>query len=147
MNVLYQAVGRVLFGLKGKMASYFDVSLDYLLTGISAENIDLNKKLGLSEEAVKQLELVHDFGADAQATDVFPLLNELLSDMEFYSLLADLINRKEIINELQMLTVEEKNKKYGALDIDGYYAWDMRKYIEDFISKQLAKHGINPLDK
>ena len=29
------------------------------------------------------------------------------------------------------------------LDIEGYYIWDLQKYIEEFILKQLVKRGLS----
>lgn len=37
------------------VADYFNVSCDYILRGVSAENLDFNKNLGLTEETVKSL--------------------------------------------------------------------------------------------
>lgn len=31
----------------------------------------------------------------------------------------------------------------GAFDVEGYYIWDLQKYIEEFILKQLVKRGLS----
>ena len=40
-----------------RIAGFFGVSVDYLLTGVSSENKGFNEELGLSEEAVNMLKL------------------------------------------------------------------------------------------
>jgi transcriptional regulator with XRE-family HTH domain len=47
-----------------KIAKYFDVSVDYLLTGISSSNTEIHKQLGLSEKAI-------NFIKRAKETDKF----------------------------------------------------------------------------
>lgn len=58
-----------------KLADYFGVTCDYLLRGIKAENVDINKKLGLSDDAIFWLE--KDIKPDESA--IRPL-NILLSE-------------------------------------------------------------------
>ena len=31
----------------------------------------------------------------------------------------------------------------GNFDVEGYYIWDLQKYIEEFILKQLVKRGLS----
>lgn len=38
-----------------KLADYFNVTCDYILRGVKANNIDVNKKLGLSDKAIEKL--------------------------------------------------------------------------------------------
>ena len=30
----------------------------------------------------------------------------------------------------------------GNFDVEGYYVWELRKYIEGFVLKQLVKNGL-----
>lgn len=38
-----------------QIANYFNVSCDYLLTGVSSKNLDIHKSLGLNEISIKNL--------------------------------------------------------------------------------------------
>jgi len=103
-----------------KMAQYFDVSLDYLLTGVSAENHDLNRDFGLSEDVIRYMSAVYDFGADENGEDIMPLLNTVLADSEFYKVLAKIkigckkieADSSEETKEFQMWSMERAVSKY-----------------------------------
>lgn len=41
-----------------KLAEFFNVSCDYILRGIEAENISVSEKTGLSDEAIKQINVL-----------------------------------------------------------------------------------------
>src|SRR5690606_22759946 len=66
-----------------KIARYFDVSVDYLLTGVSSENKEIHKILGLSEGAVNLIKRAHDTDKFGSCSEVVPVLDELLSDVDF----------------------------------------------------------------
>lgn len=73
-----------------RMARYFDCSIDYLLRGASAETYDIYRMTGLVDAAVEKLNKYNN-SPEADFSDGEPvyidLLNELLSDDAFYSLL------------------------------------------------------------
>ena len=117
-----------------RIADYFDVSVDYLLTGVSSQNKPIYEELGLSEEAIGMLKR-------AKETAIIATLNELLSDRGFYDFLEDTDFK---VQQLKAL-FEGKNDTVNIkdLDIEGYYIWDLQKYIEEFILKQLVKRGLS----
>ncbi len=117
-----------------KIADYFNVSVDYLLTGVSSQNKPIYEELGLSEEAIGMLKR-------AKETAIIATLNELLSDRGFYDFLEDTnfkVQQLKALFEGKYDTVNIKD-----LDVEGYYIWDLQKYIEEFILKQLVKRGLS----
>ena len=119
-----------------KIAEYFDVSVDYLLTGVSSGNTEINKKLGLSEKALNMIEL-------AKGTESIKIINELLSDKDFYTFLEDIIFKSENIQNL----TADMLKKYDGLDVENFYIWDLQKFVEEFILRQLKKRGMEIEDR
>lgn len=74
-----------------RMATFFDCSIDYLIRGTSAENHDIYATTGLVDSAVKMLsrrKSVEDDFYDG-TSDTIELINLLLSDFKFYSLLTE----------------------------------------------------------
>ncbi len=113
-----------------KMAQYFEVSLDYLLTGVSAENIDFQKKCGLTETAIKQIELVNDFGTSAYADDsesVIAFLNVLLEDHEFYGVVSKVGKCYQQISE----TDDQDNKEF--------LMWNMERAVLRYLEEKISK--------
>jgi transcriptional regulator with XRE-family HTH domain len=125
-----------------KIAKYFNVSVDYLLTGVSSENKDLHKQLGLSEDAVNWIKRAHDTGRFDNCTDVITTLNSLLSDRYFYAFLKDLTFKAESLKALMNQTEEEKRNRPRGINIEGYYIWDLQMYVQSFIHKELVKRGL-----
>ncbi len=52
-----------------KIAEYFNVSCDYLLRGISSENLSISEETGLSEEAISSLKALNEYKCTLQALD------------------------------------------------------------------------------
>lgn len=126
-----------------KIARYFDVSVDFLLSGVSSENKEVHKVLGLSEEAVRLIKLAHDTDRSESCTEVIPLLDELLADVDFYRFLEDLALKIENLTRLKNQTPEEKMKRPEGLNIEGYWSWDLNTYVQEFVRKELKKRGID----
>ena len=63
-----------------KIAEFFDVSLDYLVTGERVENQTVRQELGLSETAVENLKGIAFEGGDSLSSH----LDDLLSDKKFF---------------------------------------------------------------
>lgn len=86
-----------------KIAKFFDVSVDYLLTGVSSANKGYHEKLGLSEDDIKYLRRARELtlmeNPDAEGT--IPFLDELLSDKEFYQFMDDLHFHVENLRNVQ----------------------------------------------
>lgn len=127
-----------------KIAEYFNVSVDYLLTGISSENKDMHEELGLSEEAITLMKYAKDTKGFNGATPLIKLLDSLLSDKDFYEFLEELDLKAEQVRSVLNGKFDKSNA--GNLDIEGYFIWDLQKFVEEFILKELQKHGLQIQD-
>ena len=120
-----------------RIARFFGVSVDYLLTGISSENKGFNEELGLSEEAVNMLKLAKSIPRETEdAPTVIGMVNDLLSDRDFYEFLEDAIHQVYLINHLDESNIPDN------FDAEGYYIWSLQKHVEEFILRQMVKHGL-----
>lgn len=98
-----------------KIAKFFKVSYEYLLGETpdeckEPENVDINKKLGLSDEAVQNLETIFNFAPNFISLQYNPfmiLLNALLSNSALH----------EIILEMSILSIAMSNKNYAAMSL------------------------------
>lgn len=123
-----------------KIAEYFDVSVDYLLTGISSDNKALHEELGLSEGAISLMKIAKDTEGFDGGEPLIKLLDSLLCDKDFYAFLEDLdLKAAQVRN---VLNGNFDKSKTGNLDIEGYFIWDLQKFVEEFILKQLQKRGL-----
>ena len=125
-----------------KIAKYFDVSVDYLLTGVSAENRELHRQLGLSEDAVNLIKRAYKDDQAGTCSRVVPVLDELLSSVDFFQFLEDLSLKTENLKKLAQLSPDEKEKLMQGLNVDGYWKWDLYNYVQEYIMKELEKQGI-----
>ncbi len=71
-----------------KIAEYFDVTADYMITGKMPENKPVRELLGLSEQTVQNLRLVND-GYFEDSPLMLPMLDCLLNSKDFYLTLAE----------------------------------------------------------
>lgn len=126
-----------------KIARFFDVSVDYLLTGVSSANKGYHEELGLSEDAIKYLRKARELtlmeNPDAEGT--IPFLDELLSDKEFYQFMDDLHFHVENLRNVQR-NREAVQKKYDGLNVEGYFNWGLQTEVKDFIYNELVKLGL-----
>lgn len=130
-----------------RIAEYFDVSTDYLLTGVSSENKELHKQLGLSEEAVNLIKRAHKDDQVGTASPVIPMLDELLSSVDFFQFLEDLSLKIENLKKLTQLSPDELEKMMPGLNVKGYWEWDLYNYVQEFIKKELEKQELHLSDK
>lgn len=130
-----------------KIAQYFDISTDYLLTGVSPENKELHKQLGLSEGAVNLIKRAHKDDQVGSASLVIPMLDELLSSVDFFQFLEDLSLKIEQLKKLAQLSPDELEKMMPGLNVKGYWEWDLNNYVQEFIKKELEKQGLHLSDK
>ena len=121
-----------------KIAKFFGVSVDYLLTGISSQNKSIHEELGLSEEAIKLIKT-------ARTVEAFKTLNDLLSDRDFYNFLEDVTFKAQQVKAVLNGQIDKNHM--GSFNVEGYFIWDLQKYIEEFILKQLVKCGISIEEK
>ena len=117
-----------------RMAEYFSVSVDYLLTGVSSENKAVHKEFGLSETSIRCLKYAN--GSES----LIRILNTLLSDKDFYDFLEDLEFKAAQVRNVLNGNIDKSH--LGNFDVEGYFIWDLQKFVEEFILKQLQKHGL-----
>lgn len=125
-----------------KIAKYFDVSVDYLLTGISSSNMELHKQLGLSEKSINYIKRAKETENFYNCTDVITTLNYLLSNRDFYVFLEDLSYKTELVKGVINQTEEEKRKRPVGINLEGYFIWDMQTFIKEYIHNELKKQGL-----
>lgn len=123
------------------MANYFDVSVDYLLTGVSSYNKETNKELGLTEASILFLKKVNEKKSFEEIPTVMEILNKLLSDKEFYDFLDGILFKASELKSLYDASDKDKQNT-GNLNLEGYYIWDMQMSTQEFIREQLAKNGL-----
>lgn len=123
------------------IAKYFDVSVDYLLTGVSSYNKEMNQKLGLTEASIQMLQNANGMETFDGMPTVMETLNNLLSDREFYEFLDELSFKANMVRAAANMTPEQKHGM-GNFDVEGYHIWDMQMYIQEFIREQLVKNGL-----
>lgn len=128
-----------------KIAEFFEVSVDYLLTGISSQNKSIHEELGLSEEAISMLKTAKGTETFEGMTTLLDTLNGLLSDRDFYNFLDDVTFKIQQVKAVLDGKIDKNHM--GSLDVEGYYIWDLQKYIEEFILKQLVKHDLSIEDR
>lgn len=120
---------------------YFDVSVDYLLTGVSSYNKETNKELGLTETSIHMLQNANGMETFEGMPTVMETLNNLLSDRDFYDFLDELSFKANMVRSAANMTPEQK-QGMGNFDVEGYRLWDLQMYIQEFIREQLAKNGL-----
>jgi transcriptional regulator with XRE-family HTH domain len=123
-----------------KIAEFFGVSVDYLLTGISSQNKPIHEELGLTEEAIGMLKVAKETEGFDGMPSLLDTLNGLLSDRDFYDFLDDVTFKAQQVKAALNGNIDKSNM--GNFDVEGYYIWDLQKYIEEFILKQLVKRGL-----
>lgn len=128
-----------------KIAEYFGVSVDYLLTGISSQNKSIHEELGLSEDAIRMLKTAKDTDGFDGGPLLVDTLNELLSDRDFYEFLEDVSFKASQVKAVLNGSIDRSHM--GNLNIEGYYIWGLQKYIEEFILRQLVKRGLTLEEK
>lgn len=127
-----------------RIARFFGVSVDYLLTGVSSYNKDYAEELGLSDTSVELLRRAKELypQTDLERVHTMPYLDELLSDKDFYEFLDGLYYSVESLKSAQAAR-ERMQKAYEGLNIEGYFTWQMQMDIQEFIQKEIQKLGLN----
>lgn len=127
-----------------RIAKFFDISMDYLLTGVSSYNREYCKALGLSEVAVEHLKRARQMHpqADFEQARTMPYLDELLSDKDFYDFLDALYYYVEGLKESQNMTDEMKSQFIG-FDMEGYFIWQIQIFAQEFIQEEITKLGLD----
>ena len=128
-----------------KIAVFFNVSVDYLLTGISSQNKSIHEELGLSEQAIGMLKTVKETDGFIGGPALIDILNELLSDRDFFEFLEDVSFKSSQVKSV--LSGNFDRSHMGNINVEGYFIWDLQKYVEEFILKQLVKRGLSIEEK
>lgn len=138
-----------------KLAEYFGVSPEFLLTGIEAQDEKERQELKLSGEAVRFLKTCDE--------NTLEVINVLLSDKKFYSLLQKInvefnANVERVFNLLQIpevrhlaMTEEFNNETLGEFLCNSFIVdsitRSIQEYIENFlIEKTMVKEIIKNID-
>ncbi len=108
-----------------KIANYFEVTADYMLTGRLPENKPVRDMLGLSENTVQNMRLVND-GYFEDCPYMLPLLDGLLSDKDFYTMLE------------RAADMRQAGEQVAAPDLKEFYAWKTTKILDDYFMEFLA---------
>ena len=124
------------------LTKFFGVSADYLLFHVKSENMDMHKKTGLSNEAITMLEQMHKTSKNGDLTDITALVDSLLSDRDFYVFMEESQQQIDHINELEIMDWAERDEKYPGVNMLGYSKWFLVQKINDFIFRQMEKHGL-----
>lgn len=127
-----------------RIARFFGVSVDYLLTGVSSYNKDYAEELGLSDTSVELLRRAKEMypQTDLEHVHTMPYLDELLSDKDFYEFLDALYYYVEGLDGARSMT-EERKVHFRGLDIEGYFVWQLQMYVQEFIQKEITKLGLD----
>ena len=123
-----------------KVASFLEVSIDYLITGKRRENKITREELGLSEQALELLSKIAHAKENEELSDISGQLNKILSDKDFYLYLK---NNQEIISKkikdfqflMQISEDVDKAKKTNVERI--------KKIVEETISGKLITDSAN----
>lgn len=122
-----------------KIAEFFNVSMDYLLTGVRAENKSVQEILKLSDKAIENLKFL------AENTEFF---DELLSDKEFketlyYAIHLFLSNIVILLSNTSPLNKEIENNHTYYVNI---YHREMDVVLDEDFSDKWEKHQLNMLE-
>ena len=108
-----------------KIAEYFNVTTDFLITGTILEDIPVREMLGLSERTVENMKLIKD-GYFEDAPYMLSVLDRLLGDKDFYLALeqaATWYGRKQQIEAAGGDTESESE----------FCEWKAAKYMETYL--------------
>lgn len=102
-----------------KIAEYYDVTVDYLLTGTVIENIPVYEMLGFSPNTVANLKLVKD-GYFEDTPAMLSMLDSLLAEKDFYK-------------ALEMAAYWAEEKQGATEEYMEYCEWKAAKAMQDFL--------------
>ena len=85
---------------------------------------------------------MHNTSKSGDLTDITALVDSLLSDREFYVFMEGSQKQIDHINELEIMDWAERDEKYPGVNMLGYSKWFLVQKINDFIFRQMEKHGL-----
>lgn len=111
-----------------KIAEYFNVTADFMMTGRRTENKPVRDMLGLSENTVQNMKLVKE-GYFEDAPYMLPLLDYVLGDKDFYLAL-------ERAAESSM-----KRTQVGAeTEYAEFYEWKAGQALQEYFMNALRQN-------
>lgn len=123
-----------------KIAEYLDVSLDYLLKGVSSENQDWHQASGLSEEAINTLRYLgarDDFDHPQALTE----LDHILTSPGVVEYLHNAgVTRQKIETTLKNWGAEEYETE---IDVPAFLYWQLLETHRRFTKQRLEHEGID----
>lgn len=106
------------------LADFFNVTCDYILRGIEAENVDIHKKTGLSETAINILSFYKDYKIENFIKTInFLIEQEELNPLRFF----DTILKRYGDDELEAARQFEKSIKTVN---DDFAKWKDKNYLQ-----------------
>jgi transcriptional regulator with XRE-family HTH domain len=102
-----------------KIADYFHVTCDYLMTGRRVENQPARELLGLSETTVQNIKLVRD-GYFEDSPYMLAFLDTLLGKKDFY------VSVEKAVDSL-------RQKENSPPDMAEYCEWKAAQYMQGFL--------------
>ncbi len=111
-----------------KIANYFCVTVDFLLTGRRVENKPVREMLGLSEQTCENMKLVND-GYFEDYPLMLPLLDFILSDKDFYFALASAAD-----------SAMKRQLTDDANELAEFYEWKAAQPLQDYFIHALRNN-------
>ena len=108
-----------------KIAEYFNVTTDFLITGTILEDIPVREMLGFSERTVENLKLVKN-GYFEDSPYMLPLLDCLLGDKDFYT-------------AIERAGYWQQNGAQEDIDRREYSTWKATQALETFLLDFLSR--------
>ncbi len=108
-----------------KLAEFFGVSVDYLLTGKKPENKNIRETIGLSDSTIERMQWVKEDFDDCP--HVMQMLDNLLSDKKFYETLIDADRFYE-----KKLDIGYGDRDTRDKELQELYEWKMLRLWEDY---------------
>lgn len=109
-----------------KIAEYFKVTTDYLLTGTVIEDIPVRETLGLSERTVENMKLVKE-GYFEDTPLMLSVLDRLLGDKDFYLALEKAVQCYGIARQH---TDDDNGSKNEQAQ---FYEWKAEQYMQNYL--------------
>lgn len=103
-----------------KIAAFFNISVEHLMTGKRPEFKATGELIGLSDQALDRLKLVHE-GYFEDCPDMMQTLNALLSEKDFYKSL-----------ENAEIWISKKSKDLPP-DENQFFEWKAAQFMQSFL--------------
>jgi transcriptional regulator with XRE-family HTH domain len=107
-----------------KLAQFFEVTCDFILTGIRSDSVDTSRKTGLTQVVIDQLEGINSI-ASHKREQFLRIINGILSNKAFYSHIL-----KHTANAITIHDGDTLNGQGGHTDIPD----EMRQKFEEAVN-------------